>query len=176
MSVPNQKTIQIARRTKRDKDHLYAMMNLDAIQRAMNDLKGSGLKMWLYLNKNQDNYQFELSRQACSEWGIKKDSYYDGLKNLEEKGYLHPVRPGSSIYVFYEAPQAENPTSGYSEFYFTENTKGFPDNQKPAYGIPKRYTENPERNNTYNTGILQDNTSSGCTEMTEAEWRKKFGF
>ncbi len=130
------------------------MMNIDALQQAVYELKGSGLKMWLYCNKNQDNYRFELSRQACAEWGIKKDSYYDGLKNLEELGYLHRTKPGSNIYVFYETPTAENPPSGYSEFYVAENTKGFAELPKTPYGIPKRYTENPERNNTYNTGIL----------------------
>ena len=56
----------------------------------MNCLKGSGLKMWLYLNKNQDNYRFALSRVDCAEWGIRKDSYYDGIKDLiaKKKQYL----------------------------------------------------------------------------------------
>ena len=172
MSVPNQKTIQIARRTKRDKDHLYAMMNLDAMREAMNDLKGSGLKMWLYLNKNQDNFQFELSRKACEEWGIKKDSYYDGLKNLEEKGYLHPIRPGSNIYVFHEAPQTENPTSGYSEFYFTEKTKPYPVNQNGRYEIPKGTAVNPERNNINNTRIINDNKSLAHPENDDDYWEE----
>lgn len=172
MSVPNQKTIQIARRTKRDKDHLFAMMNIDALKQAMNDLKGSGLKMWLYLNKNQDNYQFELSRKACEEWGIKKDSYYDGIKNLEEKGYLHPIRPGSSIYVFYEAPQTENPTSGYSEFYLTEKTAPATEIQNRGYGIPKGAAANPERNNINNTRILQNNTLSAKPENDDDYWEE----
>ena len=152
------------------------MMNIDALQQAIMTLKGSGLKMWLYLNKNQDNYRLELSRQACAEWGIRKDSYYDGLKNLEEHGYLHPVRPGSNIYVFYETPQTENPTSGYSEFYLMENTKGFPESQKSAYGFPKGYTENPERNNIYNTRILQNNTSSASQKRNQEDWKDRLGF
>ncbi len=168
MSVPNQRIVQIAPRAKRDKDHIYAMMNIDALQQAIYELKGSGLKMWLYLNKNQDNYRFELSRQACADWGIKKDSYYDGLKNLEEHGYIHRINPGSNIYLFFETPPTENPTSGYSEFYISENTKGFSTKQKTPYGFPKGIAENPERNNTYNTGILQDNTTM--------DFRKKFGF
>ena len=44
--------------------------------------------MWLYFNKNQDGYKFELSQKACQAWGIKKDSYYDGIRELELKGYL----------------------------------------------------------------------------------------
>ena len=102
MSVQNQKIVQIARRTKRDKDNLYAMTNLEALQQAMSTLKGSGLKMWLYLNKNQDNYRFDLSRQACEEWGIKKDSYYDGIRNLIDYGYLRPLCAGSNIYIFFK--------------------------------------------------------------------------
>jgi len=59
MSVANQKIVQIAPRTKRDADNLFAMMNIDALQAAVQDLKGSALKMWLYFNKNQDSYKFE---------------------------------------------------------------------------------------------------------------------
>ena len=92
MSVPNQKIVQIGKRTVRNGQNLYATMNLEALQLAMKTLKGSSLKMWLYLNKNQEKYTFELSRAACLEWGIKKDSYYDGIKELMEKGYLVQAR------------------------------------------------------------------------------------
>ena len=88
MSVPNQKIVEIGTRTARNGNNLYATMNLDALQQAMKTLKGSSLKMWLYFNKNQEHYAFELSRADCLEWGIKKDSYYDGIEELIEKGYL----------------------------------------------------------------------------------------
>ena len=71
------------------------MMNINALSAAVQDLKGSALKMWLYLNKNQDDYKFELSQKACQLWGIKKDSYYDGVRELESKGYLVPIHEGS---------------------------------------------------------------------------------
>ena len=167
MSVPNQKIVHIARRTKRDKDNLYAMTNLEALQQAMKTLKGSGLKMWLYLNKNQDNYRFELSRQACADWGIKKDSYYDGIRNLIDNGYLRPVRTGSNIYYFYENAFTENPTSGELEYYLMDNQKYFAENQNSAYGIPKRSTGKPERNNIYNTSIVNNNTLSAKPESDD---------
>ena len=177
MSVPNQKIVQIARRTKRDKDNLYAMINLEALQQAMNTLKGSGLKMWLYLNKNQDNYRFDLSRQACDEWGIKKDSYYEGIRNLIDNGYLRQIRDGSNIYLFFENRLAENPTSGESEFYFTENTKRATEFQKTGYGNQKRMSENPKRNNTYNTDISHYNTSSDYPKKeTVDEIARRLGF
>ena len=167
MSVQNQKIIQIAHREKRDKHHLYAMMNIDALQQAIMTLKGSGLKMWLYLNKNQENYRFELSRKACEEWGIKKDSYYDGIKDLIAHGYLRLSQPGSNIYYFHENALAEKPTSGYSEFYFTENPKPATEIPQVRYGIQKGTAEIPERNNINNTRIIKDNKTS---EKPENDW------
>lgn len=158
MSVPNQKIVQIAPRTKRDKEHLFAMMNIKAMQQAMLDLNGAWLKMWLYLNKNQDNYRMELSRQACLEWGIKKDSYYNGLRELEERGYLRPSRPGSNIYYFYESAASENQTSGKMDFYISQNSKPFSAQPKNISGFPTEMAEKPYRNNTYNTKIKQDRT------------------
>ena len=170
MSVPNQRTIQIAQREKRDKQHLYAMYNQDALQQAMTKLKGSGLKMWLYINKNQDNYRFELSRKVCEDWGIKKDSYYDGFNDLVKHGYLRPSKEGSNIYHFFENALAENPTSGYSEFYFTENTTPATEIQNGRYGIPKGTAANPERNNINNTRILQNNTLATKPENDWEYW------
>lgn len=164
MSVPNQKIVQIGKRTVRDGKHLYATMNLDAMQQAMRTLKGSSLKMWLYLNKNQEFYAFELSRAACLEWGIKKDSYYDGVRELIEKGYLVQTREGSNMYTFYESPQTEKQNSDKTNNYFTEETKGMSEYQKWQYQKQKMMSENPYRNNTYNTEILQNNTRSDFPE------------
>lgn len=67
--------------------------------------------MWLYFNKNQDGYRFELSQKACRDWGIKKDSYYEGVRELESKGYLRSIYEGSNIYNFYEKPSSEKQKS-----------------------------------------------------------------
>lgn len=138
MSFPNQKKVKIAERTERDKDHLYATMNIDALSAAVRDLNGSALKMWLYFNKNQKNYMFELSQKACDDWGIKKDSYYNGIKELEAKGYLYPLHEGSNIFCFYETARAENPNQlSEKPIWFSETQNNL--------------SENPERNNTNNT-------------------------
>ena len=44
VTVPNQKTIAITKE-KCDKDHLYATINLEALQDAMIDLSGEALKL-----------------------------------------------------------------------------------------------------------------------------------
>ena len=146
------------------------MNNLDALRQAMNCLKGSGLKMWLYLNKNQDNYRLALSRVDCAEWGIRKDSYYDGIKDLIANGYLRQSQPGSNLYIFYENALTANPTSGYSEFYFTENTTPATEIQNRKYENQNRAAANPERNNINNTRILQNNTLATKLENDDDYW------
>ena len=150
MSVPNQKKVKIATRTPRDKDNLYAMMNLEALQAAMQDLKGSALKVWLYFNKNQDHYEFELSQKACSDWGIKKDSYYAGVEELIDKGYLIPIYYGSNIFVFYEVAQLEK-AKEQKATWFSEMEIHRSENQIFE-------SQNPERNNTNITEIIQNKT------------------
>ena len=147
MSVPNQKKIRIATRTKRNKDNLYAMMNIDALQAAVCHLKGSALKMWLYFNKNQDNFELGLSQKACAAWGIKKDSYYDGVEELIKKRYLLPTHWGSNVYYFYESPKPEDPNE--------IKTKPFGEISNRSANLEKKESENPERNNTNN---IKDNT------------------
>ena len=56
MSVPNQKRV-IIRKAPCDKDHLYTTTNLDALKAAMVELKGETLKLWIYLSKNQNNFE-----------------------------------------------------------------------------------------------------------------------
>ncbi len=97
--------MKIGKRAKFDSNNLYGRFHLDALQEAMNNLKGESLKLWLYLAKNQDNYQLELSQKALLDWGLKKDAYYTARKRLIELGYLTPQREGSNIYIFSEIPK-----------------------------------------------------------------------
>ena len=148
MSVPNQKIVQIAPRIKRDANNLFAMINIDALQFAVQELNGSALKMWLYFSKNQDRFKFELSQKACQNWGIKKDSYYNGLDELIKKGFLAPAYEDSNIYVFYENPKIRQ----------TEKPMYFSETKKPISETYTQQSENPQRNNTNNTEIKQNKT------------------
>lgn len=167
MSVENQKVVEIGARPKRDKNNLYAMVNLDALKEAMKNLKGSSMKMWMYFNKNQNGYKFDLSRADCLEWGIKKDSYYSAIADLIERGYLVPIREGSNHYMFYEVPLSEN-TKGVvkedseKENWFGENTNFISETQKDL-------SEKPERNNKNITRIKQDKTAVSKEEKAMYE-------
>lgn len=103
---PNQKTIKVKKEAS-NKDNLYAIYNLEALNNAMIDLKGETFKLWCYLNKNQNNYEFALSKVDAIKWGIGSKSSYDrAVAELIEKGYL--VETSSKHYDFYEKPKVED--------------------------------------------------------------------
>ena len=102
---PNQKTIAV-QKEESNKEHKYAIFNLDALNTAMIDLKGETFKLWCYLNKNQNGYTFALSRIDAVKWGIGSKSSYDrAVKELITKGYLVETSPNH--YDFYEMYQEE---------------------------------------------------------------------
>lgn len=70
----------------------------------MRDLDGGSLKLWLYIQKNQMNYEFDLSQVACEAWGLKRDSYRRAKQDLISKGYLVEVAGDGENYEFYEVP------------------------------------------------------------------------
>lgn len=109
MGYPNQKRIIIKKEPCDDKEHLYAKINIAALQKAMTELKTTGaIKLWLYLAKNQDNYTFDLSCADCCKYGIKTDAYHAAVKNLITTGYLKHYK--GNIYVFNEiGTSMENP-------------------------------------------------------------------
>lgn len=104
-TVANQKTVKIQKELC-DTQHLYAPINLDALQSAMIDLKGESFKMWIYLSKNRSGYEFALSRVDAIKWGIGSSSSYDrAIAELRAKGYLVEVSPNH--FEFYEKPKAQ---------------------------------------------------------------------
>ena len=98
-------------RVSRDKAHPFTMMNLEALQVAMQKIKTvGGIKLWIYLNKNADNYVVDLSRaELVAHWGFSKDTYLSGKNELKKLGYLTPVNGSDSIFTFHET-LSENPT------------------------------------------------------------------
>lgn len=117
-------------------------MHLDALQEAMTKLKGETLKLWLYLNKNQDSYQLELSQKACEAWGLKKDAYYTAVNKLKELGYLTPVKEGSNIFIFHES-LSEKPNEETGDSEKPNDTDGISEKPKNFSEIPTSFSEKP---------------------------------
>lgn len=152
MSVPNQRVIQIGQRVERNKDNVYATMNIDALQYAMKTLNGnSGLLLWLYLNKNHDNFfPIELSQKACAEWGLLKDSYYRAFNELEKHGFLRRKQDNSNIYLFYECGNAVSQNEKQINNTVSHFAKDNSQNEKEFSHIAKGQSHHAERNNTQN--------------------------
>lgn len=167
-TFPNQKIVHIAKREKRDKDHLYSMMNIEALSKAISELNGAGLKMWLYFNKNQDDFDLALSQKDALNFGVKKDSYYNGIKELEQKGYLVPLKENSNIYYFYE-----NPSSEKTKLLASEKPIWFSETSTEPSDETKKESEKPERNNTNITSNNTNNTNCSKFESTLSMWESE---
>ena len=101
---PNQKTIKITKENC-DKHNKYTMINLDALQMAMRDLTNAQFKVWLFLAKNADGYDLELSpAEAAYYWGIKKNTMQETIRLFTKRGYLIPVNGSHTYFEFHEIP------------------------------------------------------------------------
>lgn len=107
VTQPNQKTIT-TRSAKHDKNNIYAMLNIEAMEEAMALLKPNTYKLWCYMAKNQNNHTFALSCvDACRFCKMSKPTYLGCVQELEETGYL--VNTGGNHYDFYEKlPEEKN--------------------------------------------------------------------
>lgn len=143
MSVPNQRIVRIAKRKEFSSN--FSRIHNEALQLAMQQLKGEHLKLWLYLIKNKDNYELELSQKALEEWGLKKDSYYRAFDRLVDLGYLTLAEQDSNIYIFTEYQSS------------SQNEKEQQQIAKEQQQIAKGSSQNPQRNtiNTTNTIITE---------------------
>lgn len=166
MAVSNQNIVRIGTRATFDKSHTYCLMHIDSLQAAMCNLKGETLKLWLYCNKNQDGYQFELSQKALQEWGLKKDAYQTAKKKLMELGYLVPASEDSNVLIFYEtlSEKPTNPTESVFQIESEKPTKCLGKiSEKPTTlsGFPTSQSEKAQRNNTIvHNSTLKDSTNT----------------
>ena len=96
---PNQKKYVI---DKKQISEYFASYDKLGIADACSSLKGSGFKVWCYLLSNIDNFEWSISPQhAENEWGIKRSTFYDGLQELEDKGFIDTDK--RIIHQFYKS-------------------------------------------------------------------------
>lgn len=107
-SNPNQDFVEVQKETC-DESHIYAKINIAAMQLAMKDLTPAQFEVWMYFAKNQAGYQFAVSPAAAlNEFGIKKDTFQKAKQVLKDKGYLieNPAK-GKNHWIFREIPVDE---------------------------------------------------------------------
>ena len=101
---PNQDGITIKKAEEYLRENaLYSKINIQALEIAVQVLSPSGLKLWLYFDKNRDGYEFGLSRIDAMQFCKFSLTSYKAAKNdLKDKGFL--VENGAHSYDFYELP------------------------------------------------------------------------
>lgn len=164
-TVPNQKVVKV-NKEKCDKAHLYAAINLEAMEKAAQALDAGAFKLWCYFAKNQSGFTFALSSKTVQEtFGIKIRQYNSAVEELIKKGYL--VRQGeSNIYCFNEIA-VDTKCNNESETKNSLNTKCNNDvitkcNNAVNTKCNKDLLQNVIRNTT-NTTL--DNTKDNTEEM-----------
>lgn len=102
-TVPNQRTITV-KKEPTDKEHLYTTNNLEAVDEAARYLQSkAGFKLYYYIAKNQNNYQFALSsKDFCSWSGVSLTAYNTAFEELEKQGYLILKEGTKTVYTFYD--------------------------------------------------------------------------
>lgn len=156
MSVPNQKKI-IIQNAPCDRNNLYCMINIEALQQAMSELSGAGLALWLYLSKNQNGYSLDLSPADAAKWGIKRSSFYRAEDELTRLGYIKYLK--GNVFVFCNNP---NPKMELIESQNETQKNQVPKWDSNLMGSPKmRYTKS--QNETWQ--------SQNGTQLSQNEYR-----
>lgn len=113
-TVPNQKVIKIHRTSHKDRN-TFTTFDQYVQQIMMNELSTVGaVKLWLYLTRHQDSFEFALSSKDCIDnWGITASQYRTGFKELVDKGYLAEIN--GNHYAFYDLPQTAESSESSSD-------------------------------------------------------------
>ena len=102
MTFPNQRVVRIHRESV--KSDFLGIKN-ENWQAASRDLGAHGLRLYLYLASNANNYNLALSPAAArAAIGIPRSTYFDQFAILVDKGYLVPAT--GNTYDFYEVPHS----------------------------------------------------------------------
>ena len=106
MASPNQLVATIKRETTKAP---FIQINGDSVAEAMKALTPVEFQVWMYLAKNKDGIEWEISPQAaCNEWGIKVSSFHKAITSLKKMGYLVPKDDTTKTqYWFYEKPKTK---------------------------------------------------------------------
>lgn len=126
-TVPNQRTI-IVYKSPTNKQNLYATLNLSALDEAASQIKSEGgFRLYIYLAKNQNNYNFVLSSSHFQQWsGCGKTAYTTGFNELVEKGYLVPNPKVKNGFIFHDkAGIAADEAAEKNQFKVDYSTAGF---------------------------------------------------
>lgn len=104
-NVPNQKAVKAFKESVNGKRKAFFQVNQDSLFIAMQNLKPNTFKLWCYLIKNQNGWEFNLSsKHACELCDMSINTYNACIGELIEKKYLVRIDTKSNKYICYELP------------------------------------------------------------------------
>lgn len=87
--LPNQNYYHVSKTISNDKGDVYFMVRWADVLKASKELTANGMKLYLYLAKNQDGYNFYFSSaDFCRTYDISDRTFRRAREELMEKGYL----------------------------------------------------------------------------------------
>lgn len=99
MAYANQRVIKIKKQPMKKPFYYTNMENLKTAMQLMN--KPSTLKMFLYLSKNENGIDWDLSTKDFHEWtGLSKNMADSAIEDLLQMGYLIQPIEGKKKYIF----------------------------------------------------------------------------
>ena len=107
MPAPNQLVATIVR--ENPSTNKLVKINEDSIAEAAKALTPVEFQVWMYLAKNKNGIEWEISPQAaCNDWGIKVSSFHKAITTLQKAGYLVPKDENTKTqFWFYEKPKID---------------------------------------------------------------------
>ena len=121
-TVPNQRVLTIHKEPT-DKQHKFTCNSLEALGEAAKRLQSKGgFKLYMYLAKNQDKYNFALSSSDFCNWsGLGIAAYRTAFEELEKQGYLIINGSSTNNYIFYDKAQKEDEAAQKDNINITIN-------------------------------------------------------
>ena len=154
----------VTKKDKCNKENPYTTISISALNYVVNDnLSAGGLKLWLFLAKNQDGFSMSMWQGNLDSFGLPKSTYKRAWKELEEKGYIKQIYGES--YIFNEIPDGVKVNPPTIEKDQSEPIGGVKLNptwgqSEPITGVkvnPLNITNNITSNNT-NNNIINNST------------------
>lgn len=97
---------RVVKINKADKGAHYTLINKDALEIAMHQLKPSAFKVWIYIGSQRNKEEWVLSCVHTTNFtNMSKPTYLSAVNELIDKGYLIPIENKKDYYNFYEFPQ-----------------------------------------------------------------------
>lgn len=92
-----------------DAEHPYVKLNIDCVQKAMEELKGYEFQLYMLLSMNQIDFELAFSPSALEKrYGGTRKTWGAARDVLKEKGYL--VQLKGNRFEFLEEPMRDDPT------------------------------------------------------------------